>query len=219
MSSSRFLLFVQKKRHAAARTVAARVKSNPASFEQFATWVSDKHFVSKLRTAREHPDRPESKELLQLLNKHISLFQDKIPFTAAARHASMGHLYAMIYYLGFPSDFGTFAIDDIYGQLNIRLGIRPKNNNLFPAVDGGLTNALKGTLPLPARQHGISGTITGAFGCLETQDCGSLHMHFVTFGSLTPALLQSASGILFTLPAITALLERKQAASLHPITH
>lgn len=266
-----FLLFDQKKRHAAARTVAARVKSNPASFEQFASWVSDKQFLKKLRAAREHPDRPESKELLQLLNKHISLFQDKIPFTAAARHASMGHLYAMIYYLGFPSDFGTFAIDDIYGLLNIRMSISPANNNVFPAVDGGLTSALKSnaksfennpttpaalrtllaknpvasaeifrlivqalfthvigmpptknarrTVPLPGRQHGISGTITGAFGSLETQDRGSLHMHFVTFGSLTPAFMQCASGIPFMLPAITALLERKQATSLNPVTH
>ena len=266
-----FLLFDQIRRHAAARTIAARVKSNPAAFEQFATWVSDSNFVNKLKEAREHPDHQESKELLQMINQHISVFEDKIPFTAGARHASMGHLYAMIYYLGFPSDFGTYSVDDIYGLLNIRLSIAPKDNNNFPAVDGGLTMALQSnakefnqvpttpaalrtllasnpvasaeifrlivqtiftyvigmppcenarrTVPLPERPHGISGTVTGAFGSLETQDRGSLHMHFVSFGSLTPTLLQAASGIPFMLKPISAILERKEATSLGSVTH
>lgn len=183
----------------------------------------------------------------------------------------MGDLNAMIYYLGFPSDFGTVSIDDIYGLLNIRLSIPTVNNREFPAIDGGLTHALKSnentfgemkttpaalrtlfasnpvaaaesfrlivqalfthvlgmppsqisrkTVSLPERQHGISGTITGAFGCVETQDRGLLHMHFVTFGSLTPTVLQQAGGIPFMLPSIAKLLERKQSSSLSSLTH
>ncbi len=183
----------------------------------------------------------------------------------------MGDLYAMIYYLGFPSDFGTFSIDDVYGLHNIRLSIPTVNNHEFLAVDGGLTHALQSnqkvfqemkitpaalrtllasnpvaaaetfrlivqalfthvlgmppsqnarkTVSLPERQHGISVTITGAFGCVETQDRGSLHMHFVTFGSLTPTVLQQAGGIPFMLPSVTRLLERKQSTSLSSVTH
>ena len=75
------------------------------------------------------------------------------------------------------------------------------------------------TVPLPERPHGISGTVTGAFGSLETQDRGSLHMHFVSFGSLTPTLLQAASGIPFMLKPISAILERKEATFLGSVTH
>ena len=138
-----FLLFDQMKRHAAAQTVAARVKTNPDSLSQFANWICDKSFVNQLKKAREHPEDQASKELLALITKHIALFESKIPFTTGQRHSSMSHLLAMINYLGFPSDFFTFAVDDIYGLLNIRLSLPQINNHTFPATDSGLTAALK----------------------------------------------------------------------------
>jgi hypothetical protein len=49
----------------------------------------------------------------------------------------------MITCLGFPSDFFTFAVDDIYGLLNIRLSLRQINKHTFPTTDNGLTAALK----------------------------------------------------------------------------
>ena len=138
-----FLLFDQMKRHAAAQTVAARVKMNPDSISQFSNWISDKSFMHKLNTARQYPEAAESKEMLALITKHISLFETKIPFTSGQRHGSMSHLLAMIVHFGFPSDFVTFAVDDIYGLHNIRTSVPQINNYSFPAVDNGLTNALK----------------------------------------------------------------------------
>lgn len=67
--------------HAAAKTVTARVKTNPDSLSQFSNWICDKSFVNKLKTAREHPEDQASKELLALITKHIALFENKIPFT------------------------------------------------------------------------------------------------------------------------------------------
>ena len=55
----------------------------------------------------------------------------------------MNHLLAMIGYLGFPSDFFTFVVDDIYRLLNIRLSLPQQNNAAFPATDSGFTAALK----------------------------------------------------------------------------
>jgi hypothetical protein len=62
-----FLLFDQMKRHAAAQTVAARVKTNPDSLSQFANWICNKSFVNQLKTAREHLEDQTFKKLLALI--------------------------------------------------------------------------------------------------------------------------------------------------------
>ena len=64
-----FLLFDQKKRHAAARTVAARVKTNPDSLTEFATWMSDKSFIEKLKLVRQNPEKNYSLETVGFDNK------------------------------------------------------------------------------------------------------------------------------------------------------
>ena len=63
-----FLLFDQMKRHAAAQTVAARIKTNPDSIKEFSKWIADQSFINKLKEAREPPETSESKEML----KHFS---------------------------------------------------------------------------------------------------------------------------------------------------
>jgi Helitron helicase-like domain at N-terminus len=266
-----FLLFDQLKRHAAAQTVAARVKTNPDSMSAFAKWISDKSFLPQLKMARKHPEAAESKEMLALITKHISLFETKIPFTASQRHGSMSHLLAMIVYLGFPSDFVTFAVDDIYGLHNIRTSVPQANNHSFPAVDSGLTETLKSgattfagmpisaaslktllashpvqaaevfrlivnslfaqgfgmpttehaklTVPLRERRKGFAGTCTGAYGAMEDQKRGSLHMHCVIFGSLPTTLLQATAGIPFMKSCMSTALEKIIGSSLEPATH
>ena len=52
-----FLLFDQMKTHEAARTVAARVKTITDSLTEFATWISDKSFIRKLKLARQSGKR------------------------------------------------------------------------------------------------------------------------------------------------------------------
>lgn len=259
------------KRHAAAKTATARVKTNPDFLSQIAKWICYKSFVNKLKTAREHPEDQASKELLALITKHITLFENKILFTAGQRHSSMNHLLAMITYLGFPSDFFTFAFDDIYGLLNIRLSLPQINNHTFSVTDSGLKAALKDgtetfphvpttpaalrrllaknpvpaaetfrllvnsvftnaigmppseharrTIPLPEREKRFAGTSTGAYGAMEDQKRGSLHMQCVLFGSIHTTLLQSAAGIPFMKHCISKTLEAKIGTSLNPITH
>lgn len=46
-----FCLFDQMQRHAASRSIAARVKNNKESFVQFANWVADPNFLQDLKEA------------------------------------------------------------------------------------------------------------------------------------------------------------------------
>ena len=64
------------KTHEAARTVAARVKTITDSLTEFATWISDKSFIRKLKLARQSGKR-DSNELLALKAKHIAFSKAK----------------------------------------------------------------------------------------------------------------------------------------------
>ena len=56
----------------------------------------------------------------------------------------MRFLYAMVGHMGMPSFMFTFAPDDVYGVLNIRLSMPLTDNVQFPACDDGLIDALAG---------------------------------------------------------------------------
>ena len=115
-----FCLFNQLQRHAVSRSVAAKVKTNPDSFTEFAKWVADPSFLEQLRKAQKNPKSKEAQELLKLIRPHISVYDSKIPFSIAQRTSSMGHLYALYYHFGLPSAFHTFSLDDLHGVLNLR---------------------------------------------------------------------------------------------------
>ncbi|KAK4024672.1 hypothetical protein OUZ56_010094 [Daphnia magna] len=53
----------------------------------------------------------------------------------------------------------------------------------------------KKSIPLPKRKAGIFGAPIAAFGCTEEQARGSLHMHSLFWGGLTPSMLQAVGGI------------------------
>lgn len=266
-----FCLFNQLQRHAVSRSVAARVKSNPDSFDEFANWVSDPLFISQLHSAQKNPTTKDAKELLAKIRRHIVLHEPKIPYSIGQRASTMSHLFAMRYHFGLPSGFFTFSADDIHGVLNLRLSLPQKDNFNFPADGRCFRDALKSSAdhhwdvpispsalrkllssgpvaaaevfnlmvnalftillglppdefkrkskPLCSRQAGIMGTPVAACGCTECQQRGSLHMHLVFWGGLPPFLLQSAGGLPFLEPVISAVLERIVRTHLDPNTH
>ena len=138
-----FCLFNQLQRHAVCRAVAAKVKTNPASFTEFAKWVADPTFVEQLRRAQKNPTSRDAKELVKLIRPHISIYDSQIPYSIGQRTSSMGHLYAMCYHFGLPSAFHTFSLDDIHGVLNLRLSMPQFNNMEFPARDAGFREAMQ----------------------------------------------------------------------------
>ena len=229
-----FLLFNQKQKHAAAQAIAATVKMKPEAFKQFGDWVADPTFVDQLRAAQEDPTSAKSKKLVGKIMRHLAMINKKIPYTVAERRGAMSHLYALVYHFGMPSIYFTFSPDDTFSTMNIRLSYPQKNNQEFPASEGGLCDMLKEkeseikgikitseslrcllatgngavsaaeifyqlvesvfidilgmppnektkkTIQLPARAHGVFGSVTASFGVTENQDRGSFHMHLVS---------------------------------------
>lgn len=77
----------------------------------------------------------------------------------------------------------------------------------------------KKTIPLPQRKKGIFGTPIAAFGCTEEQARGSLHMHSLFWGGLSPSVLQAAGGIPGLVMKISEALNRIVMAHLQPHVH
>jgi hypothetical protein len=138
-----FLLFDQLQRHSAARVIAAKVKTDPESLTKFQEMVTDRTFLKRLQSAKENPNSDEAKLLARSINKHVTMANSNVPYTAAQRKSSVSHLYNMARFYGTPSIFFTFAPDDINGCLNLRMALPLSDNLTFPAVDGGFCVAIR----------------------------------------------------------------------------
>jgi hypothetical protein len=77
----------------------------------------------------------------------------------------------------------------------------------------------KKTVPLAHRKAGIFGTPIAAFGCTEEQSRGSLHMHSLFWGGLTPMMLQAVGGIPILARHIASAINRTVMAQLQPEIH
>ena len=80
-------------------------------------------------------------------------------------------------------------------------------------------NSKKKIIPLCNRPMGVFGTPIAAFGVTEEQARGSLHMHLLFWGGLTPSLLQAAGGIPALAHLIAGAINRVVMAHLQPIVH
>ena len=139
-----FSLFDQMQRHHTAGNIASAVRNRPQSLEAFKDWVNDPTFIPALERATKNPNSKEAKKILGKIMPHVKTFTSAVPFSAAQRKKAMRFLYAMVGHMGMPSFLFTFAPDDTYGSLNIRLSMPQKDNCQFPANDDGLIDALQG---------------------------------------------------------------------------
>ena len=139
-----FSLFDQMQRHHTAGNIASAVRNRPESLEAFKTWVNEPTFLPALERAAKNPDSKEAKKILNRIMPHVKTFTSAVPFSAAQRKKAMRFLYAMVGHMGMPSFLFTFAPDDTYGSLNIRLSMPQQDNIKFPANDDGLIEALQG---------------------------------------------------------------------------
>lgn len=130
-------------RHNTAGNIASAVRNRPDSLETFKTWVNDATFLPALERATKHPQSKEAKELLAKVLPHVKTFTSAVPFSEAQRKKAMRFLYAMVGHMGMPSFLFTFAPDDVYGSLNLRLSTPQKDNVQFPTNDNGLIEALR----------------------------------------------------------------------------
>ncbi len=77
----------------------------------------------------------------------------------------------------------------------------------------------KKSVPLPDRKKGVFGTPVAAFGCTEEQARGSLHMHSLFWGGLTPCVLQAAGGIPGLVHQLSEAINNVVLAHLKPLVH
>ncbi|EFX64101.1 hypothetical protein DAPPUDRAFT_267077 [Daphnia pulex] len=95
------------------------------------------------------------------------------------------------------------------------------SNNVFSHLFGTPPDSAgkKKTVPLAHRKAGIFGTPIAAFGCTEEQSRGSLHMHSLFWGGLTPSMLQAVGGIPILARHIASAINRTVMAQLQPEIH
>lgn len=63
-----FLLFDQLQRHAIARIVSARVKSDPVPIHKLGKLVKDPSFFTRLRVAAKNPNSEDARKILKLFH-------------------------------------------------------------------------------------------------------------------------------------------------------
>lgn len=136
-----FLLFDQWQRHITCRSIQTTVRTNKLSMETFSQMVSDPKFLSQLEEAKNRPNHPKSLKLLSKITPHLSLISKKVPYSVAARSATVGHLMSTVRYFGPPSIFYTHSPDDTNGLLNLRFTL--------PMTIIGLFRQQKAVLPKP----------------------------------------------------------------------
>ena len=130
-----FLLFDQLQRHAVARIVSARVKSDPVSMEKLGKLVRDPTFLRRLRAAAKNPNSEDARKILKIFSPHIALSSSKVPFSKQASKAGMAKLKALTVYHGMPGLFLTISPDDAHDPNRIRMSLPQENNMDFPARD------------------------------------------------------------------------------------
>jgi hypothetical protein len=111
--------------------------------ETFSQMVSDPKFLSQLEEVKNRPNHPKSLKLLSKITPHLSLISKKVPYSVAARSATVGHLMSMVRYFGPPSIFYTHSPDDTNGLLNLRFTLPMTNNWSFPATESGFAEAMR----------------------------------------------------------------------------
>ena len=94
--------------------------------------VTDRSFLKRLQSAKDNPNSDEAKLLAKSINKHVTMANSNVPYTADQRKSSVSHLYNMARFYGTPSIFFTFAPDDINGCLNLRMALPLSDNFTFP---------------------------------------------------------------------------------------
>ncbi|EFX64429.1 hypothetical protein DAPPUDRAFT_118188 [Daphnia pulex] len=95
------------------------------------------------------------------------------------------------------------------------------SNSVFSHLFGTPPDSVgkKKTVPLAHRKAGIFGTPIAAFGCTEEQSRGSLHMHSLFCGGLTPSMIQAVGGIPILAKHIASAINRTVMAQLQPEIH
>jgi hypothetical protein len=138
-----FLLANQVQRHAHAKSVQGRVRSDPTSFHTFAAYVEDQEFIPRLVRGLDNPNGADAAAILRTVQPFLTTCSQAVPYSNVARNGDVTKLMNMRRNFGLPSLFLTIAPDDVHNPLGIRMSMRTSSNVGFPAVDAGFAEALR----------------------------------------------------------------------------
>ncbi|CAB9516444.1 helicase PIF1 [Seminavis robusta] len=130
-----FYLFDCHIRHTIMRNFAAKIRKDPAAFEQYATLLRDEEFQQKILQAAENPSSPEAKQVLRTVLPVLSLGgRNTIMAGALGDTSSLSRAMAMAKRYGPVANMVTVTPDDINNPTSFRWACRSSNNFSFPAV-------------------------------------------------------------------------------------
>jgi len=138
-----FLLANQAQRHAHARGVTVRLKSDPATFKKYAELVESPHFRRQLLRAAANPTGPDAKAVLCVMQPLMMLSSENVPFSSLAMSQDVTRLYSLWYNYGPPAAFCTFSPDDQHNILALRMIFPTRVPGEFPETDDGFAEALR----------------------------------------------------------------------------
>jgi hypothetical protein len=102
-----FSIFNQIQRHAAARNVSFRVKSNSRAMTTFAELMSDPNFPQRLEDATRNPDSLSAKKLLNIVLDVTRISGATVPWSRMDRESALWRIIALSLYAGTYSFFIT----------------------------------------------------------------------------------------------------------------
>jgi len=126
-----FSLFNQSQRHASARQVATRVRSDTKSVVLFIHIIEAPNFMEDLKSAISAPDSKQSRALMSHIMPLIRVGGTSIAFGPVQRSMAVSKLCSMIQFVGLLAWFITVSPSDLNSTIILRLA-SPLNNNEDP---------------------------------------------------------------------------------------
>lgn len=119
-SNFNFLLYDMSLRHEACRVVAAKLKADLRSFEQFIALANNNTLLSDVVVALQDPTTPPAQELLRKLEPIVRVSGRLIPYSPGARDHMVSVIKSYIHFFGAPMFFVTVAPADFNSMIVIR---------------------------------------------------------------------------------------------------
>ena len=117
------LLFNQKFRHTALRSVRDAIYANPNRMKAFETAINTPNLEEDLKKAEANPQRKEARHLVHTFMPLFRTCHAPVPFSTSERSAVMGKMNSMMLFFGPPSLFYTVAPNDIDNELSLCLSM------------------------------------------------------------------------------------------------
>jgi hypothetical protein len=129
-----FYLFDNYMRHSFMKKLAAKVKSDPASFESFASMINSEVFKLKIMVAAEDPTSSQAKEVFAAVLPALTFGSRNNLLGAIGDTTSVSRAMTMATRYGSDSTFLTITPNDVSSPIGLRLCYKSIDNTSFPAT-------------------------------------------------------------------------------------